>query len=439
MAKHGICVACHELVDVFDECFEDVVGRGAAGFFEQPSGGDLLFADAFEEPELLRRQAEERRTVQICAQARGERFEHARGKRGQRHRFEEIDAQEAQEFLLTDFVGAQKRQQNGEFFDRSERICCDAMGAFLNFTHRKPLVFRIGYKYVEPNRLRTPDLIECVPDEPRRLAMPHDEFERRQIVVRFRFVTGGAIEFFVDDLEVRGPDAAQDHRFERRRQDEASRVVAAAPNGDEFEDFVEELAGRISFAFIEHHPKRIVSERSNGFVNSCSERNGQNICGEEFFVFGEHKRVNVLAPGLRNRQDGERRHGLLRHFTRHRRGDIFATSRFGRHLRIIGCRIDLLGTICRDAQHDSRHPARFEPHHHRHIRNLMVHQQRHEVSVQVHPQNFDDRIGPGREITAIFAIRFGHNLILLRTKRHDSACPKSRRKTTPPYITFFRL
>ena len=58
---------------------------------------------------------------------------------------------------------------------------------------------------------------------------------------------------------------------------------------------------------------------------------------------------------------------------------------------------------------------------------------------QVHPQNFDDGIGPGREITAIFAIRFGHNLILLRTKRHDSACPKSRRKTTPPYITFFRL
>ena len=94
-----LCGVGDEFVDIFNECLDGDVCLDVACVFAQAGDGDLFFAHAFEKPELLSGEAEERGTVQIGAEACRECFEDAGRERRERHGLEEIDREEAQEFL----------------------------------------------------------------------------------------------------------------------------------------------------------------------------------------------------------------------------------------------------------------------------------------------------------------------------------------------------
>ena len=88
------------------------------------------------------------------------------------------------------------------------------MCAFCDLAHGEPFVVGIGDKDVESDGFCTSDFIEGVADESRVLAVGDYEFEGGEVFKGAVLVVWRAVEFFVDDLEVCGPDAAEDHGFE---------------------------------------------------------------------------------------------------------------------------------------------------------------------------------------------------------------------------------
>ncbi len=177
----------------------------------------------------------------------------------------------------------------------------DTVSAFLNFAHGEPLIaIGVTDKDVESTRFCALNFFEGVSDESGFFELIDDEFERGEVIKGARAVIRGTIDFFVNDLEVCGADVAHDHRFEGTREDEASGVISAAPNGDEIKYAIEEFFRHEAFAFVEHDSERIVSECSNCFVDASTEGYGKDISVKDFGVFAKDESVDVFASGFRD-------------------------------------------------------------------------------------------------------------------------------------------